>query len=63
MNSTRRIAIVIPCFRVRDQILQVIAGIGWEMVLRCLQETGKSLPVPAWLERRSDIAVPFEAVP
>ena len=23
----------------------------------------KSLPVPAWLERRSDIAVPFEAVP
>lgn len=31
MKSTRRIAIVIPCFRVRDQILQVIAGIGPEV--------------------------------
>lgn len=46
MNSTRRIAIVIPCFRVRDQILQVIAGIGpevgWIYVVddACPEQTG-----------------------
>lgn len=25
---------------------QVIAGIGWELVMRCLKETGQSLPAP-----------------
>ncbi|MCL7715266.1 glycosyltransferase family 2 protein [Stenotrophomonas mori] len=31
MTTDSRIAIVIPCFRVREQILQVIAGIGPEV--------------------------------
>ena len=31
MSIERRIAIVIPCYRVRDQVLQVIAGIGLEV--------------------------------
>jgi len=46
MNHHCRIAVVIPCFRVRDQILQVIAKIGkevgWIYVVddACPQQTG-----------------------
>lgn len=31
LNLTMRVAVVIPCFRVKDRILQVIAGIGVEV--------------------------------
>lgn len=52
MTPDRRIAVVIPCFRVRAQILQVIAGIGpevgWIHVVddACPEETG------AWVRER-----------
>lgn len=52
MTPDRRIAVVIPCFRVRAQILQVIEGIGpevgWIYVVddACPEQTG------AWVRER-----------
>lgn len=46
MNPARRIAVVIPCYRVRDQVMPVIASIGaevgWIIVVddACPEQTG-----------------------